>query len=753
MGSSRTGAVLAFGIALVAAIVSVAATIAQVGSPSTGSVIAIGGIGDDRVRVEAPVGAASDLRTGDFVVSIAGRPIGEWADGLVGSAPRLYPEGGTVAIEVVRDGTTLELSARLVRPAGDVLIASWGTLAFVLSLLAIGAFVFWRRPRVPAAGALLIVGAGAAGSTIPYVLGHDPLSIATGAIVQPWVATAFVYLLLWAGLIDFALVFPRPIDAIARRPVLRLAPYGVVFGSYLGAIALGAATSASTLAWIGLTMDVSLLPTIIAFAALPVIIAYRWRTGPKTDRRLMRGFALVLAFIIVADMLLWVGPELLGAPRILPPTMTGVTGIPFPIVVAGAILRHRAFDIDVVVRRSLVYGGLTVAVVVTYAAVAAGLGAVLGSSSPFASSLLATGVAALLVLPLRDVLQRAVTRLLYGDRDEPVRAIRRLGDRLELTMDPATMPRVVVDTVADALRLPYVGLELGTGPAARLVAERGTRPPPEESIERPLTFHGRPTGRLIAGSRGAADPLSASDLELLGDLARQVGAAAHAANLTVDLRSSRERIVTAREEERRRLRRDLHDNLGPALAGIGMRAEAVEALLQSDPDRATRLLADLRGEVAAAVGDVRRVVDSLRPPAIDEVGLLGALRLAADRLVGLDAPLIRVTADGPLTDLPAAVEVAAYRIASEGMLNAVRHAAASCCDVRLVRGSELTVVVEDDGTGMTSDRSDGVGLRSMHERAAELGGGLRVEAGPNGRGTRIVASLPLTGTVPLGGEP
>jgi signal transduction histidine kinase len=467
----------------------------------------------------------------------------------------------------------------------------------------------------------------------------------------------------------------------------------------------------------------------------------------------MRGFAYVLAFIIVADMLLWVGPELLGAPRILPQTMTGLTGIPFPIVVAGAILRHRAFDIDVVVRRSLVYGGLTVAVVVTYAVVAAGLGAVLGASSPFATSLLATGVAALLVLPLRDGLQRAVTRLLYGDRDEPVLAIRRLGERLDLSIDPGAMPRVVVDTVADALRLPYVGLELGAGPAARLAAEHGTRPAPGESIERPLTFQGRRTGRLIVGARGPTDPFSASDLALLGDLARQIGAAAHAADLTEDLRSSRERIVTAREEERRRLRRDLHDGLGPALAGIGMRADAIEVLLLTDPERAAGMLAELRGEVTAAVGDVRRVVDSLRPPAIDEVGLLGALRLAADRLDGPGTPEFRVTADGSLHALPAAVEVAAYRIASEAMLNVVRHAAASCCDVRLGAASELTVVVEDDGLGIARDRTDGVGLRSMHERAAELGGELRIETGAGGRGTRVVATLPLAGTIPSGGEP
>jgi signal transduction histidine kinase len=302
------------------------------------------------------------------------------------------------------------------------------------------------------------------------------------------------------------------------------------------------------------------------------------------------------------------------------------------------------------------------------------------------------------------------------------------------------MPRVVVDAVADALRLPYVGLELGTGTHRRLAAERGIRP--AAPIERELAFGSVPIGRLLVAPRGPSDPLSGSDLRLLDDLGRQIGVAAHAALLTEDLRASRERLVAAREEERRRLRRDLHDGIGPALAAIGMRAGAAETRLADDPEAAARLLAELQAEIALAVGDVRRLVDGLRPPAIDEVGLVGALRLAADRLDSPGAPTFDVGADGPLPELPAAVEVAAYRIGTEAMTNAVRHAAAARCTLRLVGGADLTVVVEDDGRGIGDARGSGVGLSSMHERAAELGGECRFEARPGG-GTRVVARLPL----------
>jgi signal transduction histidine kinase len=473
---------------------------------------------------------------------------------------------------------------------------------------------------------------------------------------------------------------------------------------------------------------------------MPVILGWRWWRGPTEDRRILRGLTYVMAFIVVADLVIWVVPEALGGRALLPWTVSGLTGLPFVVLVAVAIVRFGAFDIDVIVRRSLVYGGLTLIVLTIYVASAAVLGALLGSSSPFATSLLATGVAALVALPIRDVLQRGATQLLYGDRDDPVRAIRRLGERLEWTVDPDTMPRVVVDTVADALRLPYVALELGSGPSARIAAVRGSTL--EATIERTLAFRSRPVGRLLVGPRGPSDPLSAADLRLLEDLSRQIGIAAHAAVLTEDLRVSRERIVAAREEERRRLRRDLHDGLGPSLAAIGMRAEVAETLVASDPVQAERLLVELRAEIGTAIADIRRLVEGLRPPALDEVGLVGAIRLAADRLSTADVPDVTVESDDALPELPAAVEVAAYRIATEAITNAVRHAGAARCSVRLLGGEALTVVVEDDGRGLPADRRDGVGLASMHERAAELGGECQVEALPD-HGTRVVARLPL----------
>jgi signal transduction histidine kinase len=710
-------------------------------APTSGGIVAYGDVRPTGVNVEILPDVATSLQPGDLVVAMDGRSTLAWADDGAALGPRSRSVGDVVPFVVQRDGQPLRLPVTLVGyPTVPVLTAAWGTLGFVVAMIVVGGFVFWRRPLVPAAGALLVAAAGAFGSTVPFLLGTDPLDLTSAMYLWLILGTATVYLLLWGGVIDFVLVFPRPFEPVAARPALRLAPYAVVFAAYFGGVGVARVTESTTLAWYDSIGQLTLLPTVIAFAAASVLLAVRWWRSPVEDRRLLRGLTWVFGFIIVADTILWVIPEALGGPPLLPWTVLALTGLPFPILVAVAIVRHGAFDFDVVIRRSLVYGSLTVAVIVVYVVTAATIGAVIGSASAFATSLLATGVAALAALPIRDALQSIVTRFVYGDRDDPVRAVRRLGERLELSVDPESMPRIVVDTVADALRLPYVALELGTPPSAQLAAERGSRP--AATVDRALTFQGQPVGRLVVAARGPSEPLSPSDLRLLDDLAQQIGVAAHAALLTEDLRASRERLVTAREEERRRLRRDLHDGLGPALAAIGMRAGAAESLVQDDPERAATLLAELQAEVTAAVADVRRLVDELRPPAIDEVGLVGALRLAADRLESPGSPTLVVESEGSLPDLPAAVEVAAYRIGTEAMTNAVRHAGAATCSLRLVGGPDLTVVVEDDGRGLPSERRAGVGLNSMRERAAELGGECRVEPRPGG-GTRVVARLPL----------
>jgi signal transduction histidine kinase len=235
--------------------------------------------------------------------------------------------------------------------------------------------------------------------------------------------------------------------------------------------------------------------------------------------------------------------------------------------------------------------------------------------------------------------------------------------------------------------------------------------------------------------------LSDSEQRLIRDLAVHLGATMHARSLLHDLQRTRERLVLAREEERRRLRRDLHDGIGPALAGLTLKAETARTLLTRDPDAAAAQLADLSEEIRATVVDVRRVVEGLRPPALDELGLAGACRQAVDRLTRASGLAAEVQSDDNLTGLPAAVEVAAFRIVLEAVTNVVRHADARRCHVLLTRNAgQLVVAVLDDGTGAVDGSSAGHGLATMRERAEELGGSLTIVAA--GPGLRVEATLP-----------
>ena len=263
--------------------------------------------------------------------------------------------------------------------------------------------------------------------------------------------------------------------------------------------------------------------------------------------------------------------------------------------------------------------------------------------------------------------------------------------------------------------------------------------------ELPLLHQGAPVGTLVLGVRPGESTFSPADRRLLGDLARQAGVAVSTVRLTADLQRSRERLVTAREEERRRLRRDLHDGLGAQLAGLTVQAGVLRSLIARDPAAADELAVELRGELRTAIADIRRLVHGLRPPALDELGLVGALQREAER-IGSDGTGPRIDVDVPeqLPALPAAVEVAAYRIAQEALTNVVRHAAARVCTVRLAAdAAELTLEVTDDGTGLPAVPTLGVGTSSMRERAAEVGGECVVAPAPD-RGTRVVARLPLT---------
>lgn len=408
-----------------------------------------------------------------------------------------------------------------------------------------------------------------------------------------------------------------------------------------------------------------------------------------------------------------------------------------------SILRYRLWDIDIIINRALVYGGLTAIVIGVYVLIVGGLGTAIQGRNNLLVSILATGLVAVLVQPLRDRLQRGVNRLMYGERDDPVTVLSRLGQRLEGTLAPDAVLPSLVETVAQTLKLPYVAIETSKDSPS---SDYGK--PQAEVIRLPLIYQAETIGQLLVAPRAPGEELNPMDRHLLENIAHQAGMAVHAVNLTADLQRSRQQLVTTREEERRRLRRDLHDGLGPNLASQGLKLAAVKQLLESDPASAVPLLDQVMDQNQATVGEVRRLVYGLRPPALDELGLVAAI---CDHIAGMDgksALQIEITApqDG-MPSLSAAVEVAAYRIVLEALTNVIRHAHAQHCDILFsidenTSVSLLQIEIKDDGKGMPEMYRAGVGLRSMRERAEELGGTCHVESTPEA-GTHIRVRLPL----------
>jgi signal transduction histidine kinase len=249
-------------------------------------------------------------------------------------------------------------------------------------------------------------------------------------------------------------------------------------------------------------------------------------------------------------------------------------------------------------------------------------------------------------------------------------------------------------------------------------------------------------GQIIVAPRILHEVFTPAERRLLTDLARQAGLAVHGVQLALELRRSREQLVTAREEERRRLRRDLHDGVGPTLAALSLKAGALRHIIPDDPGAATTQSIELRDQLRSVIADIRRAVYDLRPPALDELGLVQAIR---EQAAQYSAHGLQVTVESPdqLPALSAAVEVAAYRITLEALTNVARHAGARQCVVRLTSNGALCLEISDDGQGIAEPHRAGVGLMSMRERASELNGTYLIESNPTG-GTVIKVSLPLS---------
>ncbi len=394
---------------------------------------------------------------------------------------------------------------------------------------------------------------------------------------------------------------------------------------------------------------------------------------------------------------------------------------------------------DALLSAGLRYALLTFYVATVYIVVLA-VGGVTNEnvSVPWWLNLVALLIIAPTFLPVHGWLRRAVNQLIYGQHDNPYAMLAILNQHLEAYAAPDVLLPSLAATLAATLKLPYVALEADLL-AGQRSATYSTPPRHAEIVSIPLAYRATMLGTLRVSSRRPHEQLSADDTRLLADIARQVSITLHATQLTDALQASREQLVLAREEERRRIRRDLHDGLGPTLASLRLQLSALRQNVRDDPD-ATDLIDELRDDVRAATAEIRRLVYDLRPPMLDEFGLLGALRNL--NIVG-DELERSIEAPATLPPLPAAVEVALYRIAAEALHNISRHAQATRCTIRIALNEEmLTLKVTDNGCGLPANYVPGIGHNSMYERASELGGNVTILPASAG-GTCVTATFPL----------
>jgi signal transduction histidine kinase len=470
-----------------------------------------------------------------------------------------------------------------------------------------------------------------------------------------------------------------------------------------------------------------ILLAVVSYLGVLCSLWLRWRHADADVRR-------QLACLLPAGVVFLIG---LVLETYVVDAAWALTAVAVPLGMAVAIVRYRLYDVDLVVNRTIVWSLMTALVVVGVVAIVGILREVLIDVGETQAALVATGLAVVTVEPLHRKMQRGVNRLLYGDRDDPYLVIARLGEVLGRTVDPIAVMPMVTGTIAQSLQVPYVAVELQERDHPVLVAEHGRPLNTTESFD--MVSHGRKIGRLLVARRSTGSSFSRHECRLLRDAAMQAAVAADATRLNRDLQMSRERLVTAREEERRRLRRDLHDGLGPSLAGMSMQVRAARKQLPAD-SRAAEILDTLAGDLKSCTVEVRQLVDELRPPVLDR-GLDAALRTECRRF-DVDGLAVSCEVEGSLEGLPAAVEVAVFRIVAEALTNVTRHSRALACHVAVHRNGALRVQIVDDGVGIASPARAGVGLSSMRERAAELGGDCTIGPAP-GRGTSVRVELPL----------
>jgi two-component system, NarL family, sensor kinase len=679
------------------------------------------------------------LHTGDRILAIEDTEMAGLASGTgLADASR----GDVLHYRVLRQGSDLDVRQQVEVPITryavfDALRDNPQLVVVPLALLVAGTFLVVRRAQPVAAAATLVAGAAAAIALTSQPLGVQALEVAGAGPVWPHVVGELAVGLGLGALLVAVWAFPRPPGVLvaSRSWVLLAAPFAA-WACWLGAYAARQPEPARSQARLDLTLPA--VTVVVVVAAVALATGSR-RAGSIDERMALRLLVSALLTALVVLVVLDVVPlAVRGSPLVAREVLFVVL---VPVVLAcwvAAVAGYRLAELDATLRRYLFQLVLASLIGAVFLVAANAVNLAAGTS---VRSMVTGGIVALALLPAALLLRRATTRLLYGDRAFPYRVVSELR-RLEPTTGAEQLLDEVLSTLSRRLNLAYARIESAGG----IAVQRGERLGTPTTVD--LEVGGTPVGRLEMEVDSLRAPFGPRDRRLLEDVGTQVGAVVQALEAGRELQRSREQLVAAREEERRRLRRDLHDGLGPSLATTLMRLEVARDLVDRDPAAARDLVARLVDQTEADIREVRRLVDGLRPPSLDQLGLVSALRQSADQhnhavALGSESPHWTVVADD-IGTLPAAVEVAAYRIAVEAVNNAVRHSGGTEVTVRLrQRPDALELVVRDDGAGVTGPRRDGVGIGSMRERAEEVGGSCTVSS-PSEGGTEVMARLPLT---------
>jgi len=697
--------------------------------------------------IVAVVGSESTLARagvldGDRLLAVDGVPITslEQANGLVKG------EINSQLIVSVRTGNfpTRELAVIRESFAGNallnyglssqfaVLFVLASEILFTLLCVAIASVIFWyRSDDWMALFSALIITMILVGLSLPVIVFADHINPHFSIWIDIWFALSF------GSLILFFYLFPA--GQFASRFSLGLA---LILGVWL---MLGL-FNPSLLLWY--QPRLTYIAVGFSWVATGVVaLVHRYRHSEPFQRQQIRWIVWGAAASALGLMLqIFPRPfNMSPSTRLLYDFVLYPLGQVFkaclPLSIGFAILRYRLWNIDLVINRVLVYGSLSVLTMLGYLGTVLVMQALFTGLSNPVISFFATGLVAILFEPLRRRLQRGVNRMMYGERDDPYAVLTRLAETLEQTPTTNEVLPSIAQTIGQTLKIPYVAILLDQEGDERLAASFGE--PVHELLSFPLVYQGERIGKLQLARRAPHEQFSNADLRLIKSIAHQAGAAAQTVRLHAELIHSRTQIVNEREDERLRIRRDLHDELGPLLASQGLKLAAARQVLHTRPEKAEVLLDEIAQQSQQTVTDVRRLVHGLRPPALDQLGLVEAVRdFVRTEGTGLKFD-VSAPADG-LPSLPAAVEVNAYRIVLEALNNVVKHARAGQCAVKFsFDANTLVIHIADDGVGMPKEYRAGVGLRSMRSRAEEIGGELHIES-REPHGAHIIARLPLS---------